>query len=257
MIYTRRIPTKTLYNCRDLGGYATKDGGRTRFQVFLRSEMPAGISEEDKEVLHDYGVTVSMDFRATPESIQKPSDFREGKYEWCKYMLVPTYPEADMKNSTERYWVNDTTAPGFNWGKAYITMCQRGGLWVKDALTIAAETEGVLHYHCYTGKDRTGVFSAILLSLAGVDKADIAADYSMSQALLQPFYMEKMERYVALYNEDIVKGLEIPFCQTPPTNMYILLDFIEKNYGDMESFVKSCGVTDEIIEKIRAKFVER
>jgi protein-tyrosine phosphatase len=41
-------------------------------------------------------------------------------------------------------------------------------------------------FHCTAGKDRTGVLSAIVLSLLGVDEPTVVADYALSgEAMLR------------------------------------------------------------------------
>src|SRR5207237_7384320 len=47
----------------------------------------------------------------------------------------------------------------------------------RDVLTSVAEAEGGVLFHCFAGKDRTGLVAAMLLSLAGVPAEHIAADY--------------------------------------------------------------------------------
>ena len=37
--------------------------------------------------------------------------------------------------------------------------------------------EGSTLIHCFAGKDRTGIFAAVILTILGVSKEDIAADY--------------------------------------------------------------------------------
>ena len=59
-MYTRRLRLEGMYNTRDLGGYAVP-GGRTRFGVFLRSERPSDLSENDIKALRDYGVKLCLE----------------------------------------------------------------------------------------------------------------------------------------------------------------------------------------------------
>src|SRR5439155_22083655 len=51
---------------------------------------------------------------------------------------------------------------------------------------VARAPEGGVVVHCMGGKDRTGLVTALLLHLAGVDDAQIAADYALSEERLQP-----------------------------------------------------------------------
>ena len=41
---------------------------------------------------------------------------------------------------------------------------------------------------CHAGKDRTGVISAILLSICGFDKETIAADFELSEVSCEDYY---------------------------------------------------------------------
>ena len=43
-------------------------------------------------------------------------------------------------------------------------------------------------FHCFTGKDRTGILAALILGVCGASTEDIAADYSVSQLYLRPMY---------------------------------------------------------------------
>lgn len=242
---------ESLYNARDLGGYAVPEG-RTKFGVFMRSEMPVGISEKDKKALRDYGVTMSLDFRSTPEAKIMVSDLKEAP--WVEYIHAPTYPETPEKIKNTDFIKPNFDDVDFSWGREYIKMLENGRDWAKFCIGKAAECDGVLHYHCYTGKDRTGVFSAMLLSIAGVEKWDIAADYCVSQCLLDRFYIEKIPTFDTV---DRRNNLQNKFIHTPSSNMFMLLDYVEDNYGGMTGYLSACGVKKETIEKIKEKFIEK
>ena len=184
MLNTRRLILERLYNARDLGGYAVP-GGRTKFGVFLRSEMPYNISEKDKKALKDYGVTVSLDFRSTPEKNMMPSDLSDEG--WVEYVHMPTYPEAGIFSGDEDFFRPDFSVEDFAWGGEYIKMLENGKDWARACVEKAAECDGVLHYHCYTGKDRTGVVSAILLKQLGFSDSVIIEDYMKTKDNLLDF----------------------------------------------------------------------
>ena len=42
-----------------------------------------------------------------------------------------------------------------------------------------------LVFHCFAGKDRTGILTALVLGLLGVADDDIAADYALSQVAMR------------------------------------------------------------------------
>ena len=251
MTYTRRLRLESLHNARDLGGYAVP-GGTTKYGVFVRSEMPVDISESDEKALRDYGITISIDFRSSPEAAARPSELI-GK-DWVEYKHIPTFPEDKIDPANPESWRTNVHAEGFKWGYAYITMIDQGQRWAKECIEIAANCEGVLHYHCFTGKDRTGVFTALLLGLVGVCDEDIAADYSMSQSLLDPFYAKNIKDFS---KTDRDRNLSNPFVFTSPTNMFMLLDYIKEKFGSVEGFIKECGVSDETINKLKDKFIEK
>ena len=51
---------------------------------------------------------------------------------------------------------------------------------------VAQAPDGAVVVHCVGGKDRTGLLTALVLHLAGVDDEQIAADYALSEVRLQP-----------------------------------------------------------------------
>lgn len=248
---TRRLMTKGLYNARDLGGFPTKDGKVTKFGVFVRSEAPVGLPESDLVYLRDYGVTASMDFRSTGESVARPSDLKE----IMPYHHKPLFNEAAVVGGEKP----KRPPKHIGWGEQYISMAEEARDWAKEVLTIAAENPGALLYHCTTGKDRTGLMTCYLLSIAGVEAADIAADYCVSQVYLEPVY-EKMRsgmlKLGAPPGEKEMPKMDDSFFQTPASAMLMLLEYLQKTYGGVVEYLKTIGITDELLAALRDKFTE-
>lgn len=255
---TRRLLTKGLYNARDLGGFPTRDGRVTKFGVYVRSEAPAEIPAEDVSYLRRYGVTASMDFRGTGEAAARPSALQEV----MPYYHRPLFNEAAMAGSNP----NPKPPKHVGWGEQYISMAEESRDWAKDVLTIAAENPGALLYHCTTGKDRTGLMTCYLLSIAGVERADIAADYCVSQLFLEPVY-EKMRSGALMMGPppgEAPEGKDAPpmpkmdgsFFETPATAMLTLVDYLTEKYGGVVEYLRSIGIPEATMNAIREKFTE-
>ena len=249
MIKTKRLPLEGLCNARDLGGFPAL-GGYTRFGVYVRSEVPKDLTEKDLAFLRAYGVTTSLDLRGPKESEDTPSRLKGAA--GIDYRLCPMMDEAAAAGSEPHPEKLDLMK--MEWLPVYIGMCERGKGWTKSTLELAAAAEGCVHFHCFTGKDRTGVFSALLLGLCGVDQRDIIGDYSLSMVNLRPFYEQ-----MPLPNEEVGKNKKLMytgFYRTGPDTMEGLLDHFREKYGGVEGYVRACGVSDAVIQRIREKFIE-
>ena len=247
----RRLMTKGLYNARDLGGFPTVEGYVTRYGVFVRSEAPCELPEGDIDYLRNYGVTASMDFRSTGETVARPSDL----VKVMPYYHKPLFNEAAVVDADRK---RKMPKPGsISWGQQYISMAEESRQWAIDVLNIAAGNEGALLYHCTTGKDRTGLMSCYLLSIAGVAPADIIADYCVSQVYLEPVYARMRSGMMNLGDKDgKAPPMDDSFFRTLPESMKTLIDYLTENYGGVVAYLHKIGVQEDTIEKLRARFLE-
>lgn len=252
---TRRLMTKGLYNARDLGGFPTKDGKTTRFGVFVRSEAPVDLPETDITYLKEYGVTASVDFRSSGEILSRPSDLQK----CMPYYHKPLFNEAAMAG------VKAHPPENIGWGEQYISMAEESRQWARDVLTIAAENPGALLYHCTTGKDRTGLMTCYLLSIAGVGREDIAADYCVSQVFLEPVYNRIRSGSMRLgpapdggAKEKMppMPPMDESFFQTPASAMLTLIDYLQETYGGVVEYLRQIGIPEATMECIRNKLTE-
>lgn len=164
----RRIPLGKMNNLRDLGGYPAGDGV-TVWERFLRGDNPAGLSEQDIQWLRERDITTIVDLRSGEELARQPDQLRGQPgflYHHCPLVGIEKLPnlEADI-------------------GRAYFEAMDRLTC-VGRAMRILAAAPGGVLFHCTAGKDRTGILAMLLLSLAGVAREDILADYQISETYL-------------------------------------------------------------------------
>ena len=260
----RRLPLDGLYNARELGGFPTVDGKVTAYGKFVRCELPRKLTGGDLAYLKAYGVTRSVDLRGDMEVERIPSMLRD--VDWAVYSHVPMFTrQAAFASQAEggapkpdKYAQHPATA-FIEWGQLYVNMLEEYKDWTCRVLDIAASEQGVMLYHCTTGKDRTGMLTALLLSIAGVSQDDIIADYCVSQVYMRPVYLELMELMPPLYDEEgkpLRPTIDSPFFQTAPENMRTLLDHLNETYGSVEGYIRRCGVSGDTVARIRAKLTE-
>jgi len=243
----RRLPLTGLTNARELGGWNTPYG-LTKYGVFLRTEVPVNVTEEDKRFLRDYGVTMNIDLRSSSELESMPDPLRDE--DWLEYVHISMLDKRANNGGADAA-ARRTTEESFSWGKTYVRMVEDSREWTKNVMEAIARAEGVVMYHCTTGKDRTGIVSAMLLGLCGVSEDDILADYCVSEVYLDWIYTRLRKKMNLPEGGEEIE----PFFKTAPLNMRILLAHWKENYGGVVGFLKDCGVTDECIEKIRRRML--
>ena len=229
---------------RDLGGWPAK-GGITRYGVFLRSALPSSVSQEDMALLREQGLKTVVDFRSEAECLRAPDALADT--EGIEYIRLSMFDAAAAGGA-----LRIMPEANFSWSGHYIRMAEEKKPWMAKVISLLAQTEGCTLYHCTTGKDRAGLISALLLSLCGVDKEDIAADYCVSQLYLREMYAA-MEEKEQLCGGDI----DAPFYRTEPQAILDFLRYLEDNYGGTEGYLIRCGVDKLHLQAIRGKLIDK
>lgn len=227
----RSILESTM-NTRDLGMYRIQ--GTKEYTIanrVYRSDRCDTLRLRDKELLLGKGITTIIDLRSEEEANTKPSAFaNDNLFNYYHFSIVegmmPPHSLAEVPTS-------------------YMKIAQADSM--KDVFkTIAHAPNGVL-YHCTAGKDRTGVVSAILLSLAGVSDEDIVYDYAISRELnkvrLEAFLKEhpKIDREIVLANEK---------------SMFSFLEMMREKYNTVEQYLLNLGIDDEDIQRLKEKLIQ-
>ena len=109
---------------------------------------------------------------------------------------------------------------------------------------IADAPPGGILFHCYAGKDRTGIIAAALLSLAGVDGDDITADYMLTQTYLRAI-LQKLED----------EGTDPVYTYMHPTIMLEFLDHFNKKFGGLASYLETLPLPAGTLETIRRRLI--
>lgn len=254
MVKYKRIPLETLVNARDLGGYAAMDGKITRYGKFLRTDCPIGISEKDILFLKEYGITLSIDLRGADEAESSPSGLKD--VAGHTYIHYPISVDQSVLRTDAEKKAPKMPPPdeNFDMGDSYIDIIETSKHWVKRVMELCASWEGGVMFHCYIGKDRAGIISALLLGACGVCDTDIMMDYSASMSCLRPKYNAMPLAFLPQKRgrPDYSWG----FFGSVPESMEALLCHLKDKYGGVTGYLEACGVTGETIAALRAKLLE-
>ena len=239
MLAYRRLPLDGLMNARDLGGYAAC-GGVTRSGVFLRSDVPALLSEADLRFLRLYELSAAVDLRSEAERERTPDML--AAQSWVRYTAVPLYDKTAARGE-------GLDGKTFCWADHYIRLVDHAQDWVRDVFAALADAPGCVLFHCATGKDRTGIIAALLLSLCGVSDEDAAADYCLSRLYLAPLVEE-------LCRSGRIASRDDPFFATQPENMLRLLAYLRERYGGVPDYLSACGLSQARQDALRRRLTQ-
>lgn len=130
---------------------------------FIRSDVPAVISESELQFLKAHQILTVVDLRTEAEQLLKPCPLKNNAE--FKYASMPVKGGNTIPESPDKV------------ADSYLAMCD--GQMQKIIKRILNADTNVL-YFCNAGKDRTGVVSALLLKVLGYSDDVIIQDYMQS-----------------------------------------------------------------------------
>ncbi|MCW2615864.1 MAG: protein tyrosine/serine phosphatase [Frankiales bacterium] len=255
-------------NVRDVGGLPTVDGRTTRSGVLLRADNLQDLTEADVELLvAQRGLRTVVDLRSSGEvhlTGDGPLKARDVRHvhlslipEWdgepdaaeVERVLDELTQHAALPPLPARPRQTDPTDLAGN----YTGYVRDAGANIGAALTVLADpASGLSLVHCAAGKDRTGVVVALALSLVGVTREAVVADYLRSA--------ERADEILARLKGTAAygPGLEgVTAAQTAPvaSSMEGFLDAVDRDYGGPHGLAMSLGVGEETVARLGARLV--
>jgi hypothetical protein len=258
-------------NVRDVGGLPTVDGRTTRSGVLLRSDNLQDLTEDDvAQLLEQRGLKTVIDLRSGGElHLTGPGPLKASHIRDVQHVHLSLIPEwdgepdqaevdralDDIAQQATLPSLPDRSRPSDPTDLAghYTGYVERAGANIGTALKVLADpASGTSLVHCAAGKDRTGVVIALALSLVGVTRAAVVADYVRSA--------ERAEAILARLAATAAYGpglVGVTAVQTAPvaSSMEGFLDAVDREYGGPHGLAMSLGVDEETVARLAARLV--
>lgn len=258
-----------LVNARQLGGYRTADGRTVRRDLLLRTGALADGTAEDLHRLTDhYHITTVIDLRTSAEIAKTPDPVLEGVRSVVVHVIdeerdldasaamLQVYVDAKDDPGKALLMLHRMGAPKGDTYTAFLgsPVAMAGYRWFFDLLL--EQKDGAILWHCTGGKDRTGISSALLLSVLGVDRETVLADF----ALTNDFNRRRIDYMVNAASKHTDDPAELQGVATlvgvSRAKMEKLFELAEAECGSMEAFVrKHFRLTNEEVNKLRDKYL--
>jgi len=199
-------------NTRDVGGYPTRDGRTVRRDRVYRSGTLSHVTSEGCEAFQALGIHTVVDYR----NRLSPLPLYNGDV-LCIHQAakVHGFPVSFRKEGPRE--------------ERYLRGVRENADAYRKTFALLADPDRLpLMYHCAAGTDRTGVMTALLLTLVGVERETVMEDFRLSEQVGTPGNFEAMVR---------------------------LLDEVETS-GGIEVFLEDLGVSRDVQAGVVAQLVE-
>src|SRR5207245_6889818 len=190
-----------------------------------------------------YGVRTAIDLRDVTEHPLEHDPFsREELAEIARVRIPQLTPEF------WRAWQGTMT--GHEGDLLTLETC--GETIVTMFAAIAASPAGGIVVYCHAGKERTGIAAALLLDLAGVDRATIAAEHARSDEHLAPLYAAWIDAQPDPERQQRLRHA----LRSQPEQMLLTLGALDELYGGIEQYLLDNGLEGTDLDAVRQRLVQ-
>lgn len=229
-------------NFRDLGGYHTADGRRTRYGRVFRSNSLQELTEADLELIRGrIQLMTVLDLRSAEEIRHDGTGPLE--HESLQYVNLPMlqekrdYPPGRIETGlVDRYF-------------CYLELAQES---IVRALETIAEAQPIV-FHCAAGKDRTGVLAALLLGCLGVDPETVISDYAVGHHAREELisFLRRRPSYIERLDQLPPSALD-----SDPGTMRQFLGLLNESYGGARGWALVAGVPETTLRRLESTLLE-
>jgi protein-tyrosine phosphatase len=199
----------------------------------------------------DYGITTVIDLRTEAEVKGAPGP----PFSIFQSTSPVRSPTDEVDGTLVRLHlplIDDATTPALNETPAmqdrYILMLDRRQAAMGAIFEAISSADGPVLFHCFAGKDRTGLVAALMLSMAGVDPKAIGDDYAETDVQLAAKY----EQWLATAAPDRLEAMRDEL-RCPPEWMLNTLDHLERKWGGVESYLEAAGLDAAAITRLQGR----
>jgi protein-tyrosine phosphatase len=229
---SRAVYLPVVPNARHLGGLPSALG-EISFRNVIRSGTLAGLLPEAIDMLETVGVRAVVDLRTAEErNISPEPDLAPLG---LRHVWAPV-----VERDPAPLGVNlECGHAGFVW--MYQNFLEYGRKAMAQLIQVIAEADGGVLYHCSAGEDRTGVATAVLLSLLRVPEEVIIQDHAQSVTV------------ESLAARGITGEKAVQRATAPLRAMAATLELIRERWGAAEGYLLEAGTSHAAIDAVRAR----
>ncbi|WP_406171509.1 tyrosine-protein phosphatase [Streptomyces sp. NBC_00996] len=238
----RHIEFDRLHNFRDLGGYRTAGGRTVAWRTLYRADSLGKLRGSDWEKFLGLGIGTVIDLRYPWEIETKGRVPEAERFHYVNLSIEHRpYDQASIDPALDPWrYLADRIAE----------VTEDGADEIRGVLEHIAEAPHPVVHHCTSGKDRTGLISALVLTLLDVPREDVLADFALTELAT--------ERLIADWHA-AHPGRELKwpaYGRAPAVVMELVLADLETRYGSVQGYLKDrVGLLDATAERLRARLL--
>ncbi len=239
-------------NLRDLGRYRTRDGATVVHGLAYRSDSFSPFDAAQLAALAQLGLRNVYDLRTEAEVRADPDQLPPGVAWHLLNVLAdartaaPAEIDALLRDPPRANLVlgggriEQQFLEGY---REFVTLPSAIASYRVLFMALADDATGPAAFHCTTGKDRTGWAAAALLSLLGVQREVVMADYMRSNDYTLPKFARAIDHFVAAGGE---RSIAVAILGVQASYLEASFAAMEERYRTIEGyFTTALGLNEE------------
>jgi len=235
----------------DIGGHPLRGGGWFRSGLVFRISGgmigPAEIAHLDSLDLR-----VLIDLRGGEEDRRRLVEWAADRGVRYHHEPIVLAKPVDFAAALDEHGLTEADGRAFL-AKIYRRILDEFSAPLVGSLTAIAEAQPVA-FGCAAGKDRTGLLTALLQELLGVDRATVLAGY-VNQAPDPDRLMEAVATWWDWEEGDLAKPGLGGILSAVEEVMAGALDYLDERHGGAVRYVEAAGLPLATLEQLRSRLV--
>lgn len=251
------IRIKKVTNFRTVGSIKNAEGRTLKEGKFFRSAHLHKLKKKSFNDFEKLGIKEIIDLRNSKEIAQKPDQLPNGII-YKKYSAFEDEGDqlAQAKKLVLKGKVNASDADKrmIDFYREYVT---ENPETIKTIITEILESDHPILYHCTAGKDRTGITTALILTILKFDKETIYNEYLLSNNFRKPLVEKRLRLANTLHFLYPKMDLQVLEKLSWVEKRYLDAAFgeIEKKYGSTDAYIQQVlGISEAKREEYIQKF---
>lgn len=245
-------------NFRDLGGYKSQDGRHIKPGLLYRSGGLYLLNDEETRQFLSLGIKHIMDFRTKEESDARPDPVFPG-IEMIRHSGITTKGGDEIDFSpTGMSQIGQAGIDQLSKLYEYYWNIPFDNDAFKKLMALIVAKEAPLVFHCFTGKDRTGVFAIILLLALGVDEETVLRDFMLSNYYHRDALVKALDENAHKFDEhpEVKELLTMWFGVSENVGRSVIKEICERYRSKEEYFLREYGLSEDALWDLRDYYLE-